>query len=55
MQNPDYSPYVHFKCPLLYHWCVFIEFHPLIYILLFKLAILIHKYFFQTNDFIMRF
>jgi hypothetical protein len=34
MQNPDYSPYVHFKCPLLYHWCVFIEFHPLIYTLI---------------------
>jgi hypothetical protein len=28
MQNPDYSPYVHFKSPLLYDWCMFIEFHP---------------------------
>ncbi len=30
MQNPCYSPYVHFKSPLLYDWCIFIEFHPLI-------------------------
>ncbi len=30
MQNPDYSPYVHFKSPLLYDWCMFIEFFPLI-------------------------
>jgi hypothetical protein len=27
MQNPYYSPYVHFKSPLLYDWCMFIEFH----------------------------
>ncbi len=24
----DYSPYVHFNCPLLYDWWMFIEFHP---------------------------
>ncbi len=30
IQNLDYSPYVHFKSPLLYDWCMFIEFHPLI-------------------------
>jgi hypothetical protein len=30
MQNPYYSPYVHFKNPLLYDWYIFIEFHPLI-------------------------
>ncbi len=30
MQNPDYSPYVHFKSSLLYDWCMFIEnFHLL--------------------------
>jgi hypothetical protein len=34
MQNLDYSPYVHFKSPLLYNWCIFIEFHPLINILI---------------------
>jgi hypothetical protein len=34
MQNPDYSPYVHFKNPLLYDWCMFIEFRPLINILI---------------------
>jgi hypothetical protein len=30
MQNLDYSPYVHFKNPLLYDWCMFIEFRPLV-------------------------
>jgi hypothetical protein len=30
MQNLDYSPYVHFKSWLLYGWCMFIEFFPLI-------------------------
>ncbi len=34
MQNPDYSPYVHFKSPLLYDWRMFIEFHPLTNILI---------------------
>jgi hypothetical protein len=34
MQNLDYNPYVHFKSPLLYDWCMFIEFHPLINILI---------------------
>jgi hypothetical protein len=29
-QNLDYSPYVHIKNPLLYDWCMFIEFHLLI-------------------------
>jgi len=28
MQNQKYSPNVHFKSPLLYDWCMFIEFHP---------------------------
>jgi hypothetical protein len=28
MQSLYYSPYVHFKSPLLYDWCMFIEFHP---------------------------
>jgi hypothetical protein len=32
MWNPYYSPYVHFKSPLLYDWYMFIEFHPSIYI-----------------------
>ncbi len=26
--KPGYSPYVHFKSPLLYDWCIFIEFYP---------------------------
>jgi hypothetical protein len=30
MQNLNYSPYVHFKSSLLYDWCMFIQFHPLI-------------------------
>jgi hypothetical protein len=30
MQNPYYSLYVHFKSPLLYDWCMFIDFSPLI-------------------------
>jgi hypothetical protein len=30
MQNLDYNPNVHFKSRLLYDWCMFIEFHPLI-------------------------
>jgi hypothetical protein len=28
VQNLEYSPYVHFKNPSLYDWCMFIEFHP---------------------------
>ncbi len=52
MQNPNNSPCVHFQSPLLYDWCIFIEFHPLINILI-KLAILIHKYFCQIDDFTM--
>jgi hypothetical protein len=27
MENSNYSPYVHFKSPLLYDWCKFIKFH----------------------------
>jgi hypothetical protein len=50
MQNQDYNPYVHFKSSLLDDWCMFIEFQPLINILLIKLAILIHKYFCQIDD-----
>ncbi len=34
MQNPNYNPYVHFKSPLLYDWCMFIEFDSLTYILI---------------------
>jgi hypothetical protein len=34
MQNLDYSPYVHLKIPLLYDWCMFIEFHRFINILI---------------------
>jgi hypothetical protein len=34
MQNPNYNPYVHFKSPLFYDWCKFIEFHPFINILI---------------------
>jgi hypothetical protein len=30
MQNLDYDPYIHFNSPLLYDWCMFIEFYPLI-------------------------
>jgi hypothetical protein len=30
MQNLDYSLYVHFKSPLLYDWCMFIEIFSLI-------------------------
>jgi hypothetical protein len=34
MQNPNYSPYVHFKSQLPYDWCMFTKFHPLINILI---------------------
>jgi hypothetical protein len=34
MYNPKYSPYVHFKNPLLYDWCMLIEFHLSINILI---------------------
>jgi hypothetical protein len=34
MQNLDYSPYVHFKSPLQNDWCMFIEFHLAINILI---------------------
>jgi hypothetical protein len=52
MQNLYYSPYVHFKSPLLYDWYMFIEFHILINVLI-QLAILIHKYFCQIDGFTM--
>ncbi len=32
--NPNYSPYVHFKTPLLYDWCMFTTFFPIINILI---------------------
>jgi hypothetical protein len=32
--QPNYSPYVHLESPLLYGWCMFIEFHPLTIILI---------------------
>ncbi len=34
MQNPKHSPCAHFKSPLLYDWCMFIEFYPSINILI---------------------
>jgi hypothetical protein len=34
MQNPNHNPYAHFKSPLLYGSCMFIEFHPSINILI---------------------
>jgi hypothetical protein len=34
MQNPEHSPYVHFKSPLLHYWRMFIEFQPSINILI---------------------
>jgi hypothetical protein len=34
MQNLEYSLYAHFKSPLLYDWCLFIEFHHSINILI---------------------
>jgi hypothetical protein len=40
MQNLDYSPYVHFKSPLLYDWCMLIKFHPSINVFV-KLMILL--------------
>ncbi len=32
--KPKLYPYVHFKSSLLYDWYVFIEFHPLINVLI---------------------
>jgi hypothetical protein len=52
MHNSKYNPYVHFKSPLLYDWCMFIECHLSI-ILFFQVDILIHKYFCQIDDFTM--
>jgi hypothetical protein len=34
MQNLGHNPYAHFKNPLLYDWCMFIEFYPSINILI---------------------
>jgi hypothetical protein len=50
MHNPKHSPYAHFKSPLLYDWCMCIEFHPSINI--FIQVGLFHKYYFQIHDFI---
>jgi hypothetical protein len=52
MQMLDYNPYVNFKSPLLYDWLCLLNFSPL-QIFLFKLAILIHKYLCQIEDFTM--
>jgi hypothetical protein len=52
MQNLDYSPYVHFKSPLVYDWCMFIEFHLLIKNFI-QVDILIHNFFCQIDDFTM--
>jgi hypothetical protein len=54
MQNPHYSPYVHFKSPSLYDWCMFIDFHLQKNILI-QVEIIIHKYFCQIDDFTMHF
>jgi hypothetical protein len=52
MQNPYYTPYIHFKSSLPYDWCMFIEFHPSIYILIqFGNH---YPYFCQVDDFTMR-
>jgi hypothetical protein len=34
LQNLKHSPYDHFKSSLLFDWCMFIEFHPSINILI---------------------
>jgi hypothetical protein len=34
METPNQNLYVHFKSLLLYDWCMFIEFHPSINILI---------------------
>jgi len=34
MHNFDYIPNVHFKSPLLHDYCMFIEFHHLVIILI---------------------
>ncbi len=34
MKNPNYNPYVYFKIPLVYVCCMFIDFFPLINILI---------------------
>ncbi len=34
MQNLKHNPYAHFKSPLLYDQCMFIEFHPSLNILI---------------------
>ncbi len=53
MQNPKHIPYAHFKSPLLYDWCMFIEFHPSINILS-QVGNLNPQYFCQINYFTMR-
>jgi hypothetical protein len=53
MQNLDYNPYVHFKNPLLYDSCMFIEFHPLTKILI-QVGNLNPLFFFQIDDFTMQ-
>jgi hypothetical protein len=47
MQNQNHSLYVHFKSSLLYVWCMFIEFHPSINILI-QVDNLIPKIFFSN-------
>ncbi len=34
MQNLDHNPYAHLKSPLLYDWCMFVEFYLSINILI---------------------
>jgi hypothetical protein len=48
MQNLDHNPYAHFKSPLLYDWCMLIEFHPLINIFI-QVGNLINSQFFLSN------
>jgi hypothetical protein len=28
MQNLEHNSYSHFKSPLIYDWCMFVEFYP---------------------------
>jgi hypothetical protein len=53
MQNLEYNPYAHFKSPNYYRIGVcLLNFTPQ-QVFLFKLTILIHKYFCQIDDFTM--
>jgi hypothetical protein len=49
IQNPNYSPYVHFKSPLLYDQCMFIEFQPSIMEFHDIIMIFFNSYFFPST------